>query len=205
MGSWDGTAGRWDGNKAERGPTREIPVPAQAPDPRPSAYAQLRCRSPLLASWLSAPTEHGPVYSFRNLRSIPSKNTDYCSLYHWYQSHDQSQQSADSTPVSLTQQSADIVHTGVTRTRAVMSSTLGSGLCPCGIGTSVFVTCKSRLRSGRSRFGAEIARDERISSELLVFEMEATSLLELPKRALKVPAAQGDPLRGSFSTCALSR
>ena len=70
------------------------------------------------------------------------------------------------------------------------------GLSPCGIGV-----CKS----GRSRFGAEIARDEWISSEFLLFEMEATSLLELPKRALKVPAAQGDPLRGSFSTCALSR
>ena len=70
------------------------------------------------------------------------------------------------------------------------------GLCPCGIGVS---------KSGRSQFGAEIALDERISSEFLLFDMEATSLLELPKRALKVPAAQGDPLRGRCSTCALSR
>ena len=70
------------------------------------------------------------------------------------------------------------------------------GLSPCGIGVS---------KSGRSRFGAEIARDERISFEFLLFEMEATSLLELPKRALKVPAAQGDPLRGRCSTLALSR
>ena len=58
---------------------------------------------------------------------------------------------------------------------------------------------------GALGLGRSIARDEWISSEFLLFEMEATSLLELPKRALKVPAAQGDPLRGCFSTCALSR
>ena len=53
-------------------------------------------------------------------------------------------------------------------------------------------------------FGAEIAFDELSSSEFLLFEMEATSVFWLVRRAPKGPDPHDDPFRGRYSTCALS-